>query len=1587
MALDQQAGSWEEQRALHQFDDNAPAYCVHERFQDVVRQSPDAPALRALSRSLTYAELDQFADTFAAALQQRGVAPGTCVAICADRSLEMVVALLGILKAGAAYVPIVASYPSTRIEFMLADSQAKVVVVQDSYAALMPRGIEQLLLDGALNFPPASPAVISCSPQDRAYVMYTSGSTGTPKGAEIPHRAIERLTNNCVPLGPGQVMLHAAPIAFDASTIEVWGPLLSGGTVALYPDAIPTAEGLGACIRQMNVTALWLTAALFNMVIDQDPAQLSPLKYVVTGGEALSVAHVRRALAALPNTQLVNGYGPTETTTFATCYPIPRVLPDDATAIPIGRAIRQTRLYCLDPERNPVEKGAVGELYIGGFGLALGYLNRPELTEAAFVDDPVIPGEKVYRTGDLVRVLPSGDIDYVGRADSQVKIRGFRIEPGEVENALSSCAGVKAAAVMAHTTSSGDKRLVAYVVASAGPVSEMALREELGKKLPDYMVPSAILPLEALPITTNGKLDYRALPPPTMKRPELPTPYLAPSTDFERQISAIWADLLDLDEVGVHDNFFELGGNSLMAVKAVALIERETRRSLRVVKMFELPTVSLLASYLEGEGSDSDLRRRLGKRRLGGKKVDDSAIAIIGMAGRFPGSIDVATLWANLCEGREGISFFTPEEIDALVPEELRKDPNYVPARGIIEDYELFEPTFFGVTPAEAALMDPQQRVLLEIAWNTLEDGGYVPRTFEGTIGIYAGKYNDTYFSEIVARHPDAIESFGAFNTMLANEKDYVATRTAYALDLRGPAVSIHTACSTSLVCIVQAVHALRTGQCDLALAGGVSITVPVKNGYLHQEGTMLSPDGHTRTFSDQAGGTVFSDGAAMVLLKRLPEALEDGDQIYAVVRGVATNNDGRNKASLTAPSVEGQAIVVAEAQADAGVSADEIGYVEAHGTGTKLGDPVEMEALKKAFALGTQRVRYCGIGSVKSNLGHTVIAAGATGVIKAALSLKNELIPRSLGYERPNPEIDFEDSPFYVTSENTPWPRGERPRYAGVSAFGVGGTNAHVVLEEPPVRAPSIPSSRGHQLLVLSARTEGSLRKSCEDLASFFEKSPDTNLADVAFTLHVGRESFPFKTTVVAKSAEDAKTALRLSKLRVSRSKGRPPKVAFLFPGQGSQYPRMGQTLYQESPTFRAHFDRCAEILRPLLGRELTELVFAPDQDLASAEEVLKRTEITQPALFAIEYSLARLLQTWGVEPSFSIGHSVGEFVSATLAGVMDLEDALPLVASRGRMMQEQAPGAMLSVRAGSARVQPLLGESLCIASDNAPDLCVVSGPQAAIESLTQLLEKENIPCRALVTSHAFHSSMMDPVTAPFRELVGKITLRAPKVPFVSTATGTWITDEQATDPDYWAQHLRLPVLFSQGLTTLLQESNIVLFEVGPRAVLGMLAQQHKLDRESQVVLSTLGNDDERSWDTLLSAVGRLFEVGVGLNPAFLHGPEARRRISLPTYAFDRARYWLDPAQGSASEPAGAVASRGGGTAPVAVLPGSVLPSPALPTAVSQLPAFASTRSGEPGVLPLSSGQTGAHPVRPLIESQLLLMRRQLEILKGRRR
>jgi amino acid adenylation domain-containing protein len=1333
-----------------------------------------------------------------------------------------------------------------------------------------------------------------------AYVLYTSGSTGTPKGVVVPHRAVHRLVcpATFARLDPGVAVLQAAPVAFDASTFEIWGPLLNGGRVVMHGERVPTARGLGRAIRRHGVTTMWLTAGLFNAVVDEDAQALAPLRELLIGGEALSVRHVRRAQAVLPDTTIINGYGPTETTTFACCYPIPRPVPKAWTAIPIGVPINQTTLHVLDPERRPVSDGTVGELYVGGRGVALGYLERPELTAERFIDLPQAPGSKVYRTGDLVRWNDDGVLEFHGRADQQVKIRGYRIELGEIEHALGALPGVERCVVAAPTGTSdavdalAERRLVAYVVpATNARSSPDTLRRALLERLPDYMVPATFIFIARVPVTENGKVDYRALPPPTRQRPEIGASFVPLRSQQERQLGAMWADLLEIDRVGAQDNLFDLGATSLMVVRFVARFERTHGQQIPVIRVFESPTIAGLAAWLGGADAGGALARIARRKPIPVRE----GIAIIGFGGRFPGAADVPTLWRNLLDGVDAITHFGGD-LDPDVPPALAQNPAYVRARGILTGVDELDAAFFGINPKEAALMDPQQRLLLEVAWETLEHAGHAPSLYDGTIGVFAGKYNDTYLSENVVTHPELIEEAGSFVAMICNEKDYVATWIAYRLGLSGPAVSVHTACSTSLVAVVQAMQSLRFGQCDMALAGGASVTVPMRSGYLYQEGAMLSPDGHTRTFDATASGTVFSDGVSVVLLKRLSDAVADGDHVYAVLRGGAVNNDGAARASFTAPSAVGQSTVVAMAHADADVDPRQIGYVEAHGTATPIGDPIEIEGLTRAFRVRTADRGFCAIGSVKSNVGHLTIAAGATGLIKTVLALHEEVIPPSLHFQTPNPRLGLEASPFFVADRRLAWPRSESPRLAGVSAFGVGGTNAHVVVEEAPLAPPAVPAS-GPALLLLSARSLEALQSMSTRLADHLEASEHA-LADVAWTLHVGRARFPHRRVVVATDRGAAVASLRQADARrthTARYDGQPAKVVFAFPGQGSQYPGMGAALYRRYPAFKQPADRCLAALTLCSQRAVADLLFAEEGDQGDQAAVFAQTAVTQPALFALEYALARLWMSWGVAPAAMIGHSVGELVAAALAGVIEVEDAVRLVAARGELMQAQPPGTMLSVRLAAAVLEPRLGPTLAIASDNGPELCVAAGPEEDVASLERELTAAKIGCRRLVTSHAFHSPMMDPAVGPFLELAAQVRWMPPALPIVSTATGTWLRDEEATDPRYWAAHLRRRVRFREGVSTLLAESGRLFLEVGPRATLGALARQ-QAPAEALPCVSSLASALAAEETALLMAVGRLWAAGAEISAGALYGA-GRHRVPLPTYPFQRKRFWIPKA------------------------------------------------------------------------------------------
>jgi amino acid adenylation domain-containing protein len=889
-------------------------------------------------------------------------------------------------------------------------------------------------------------------------------------------------------------------------------------------------------------------------------------------------------------------------------------------------------------------------------------------------------------------------------------------------------------------------------------------------------------------------------------------------------------------------------------------------------------------------------------------------VAIVGMAGRFPGARTVAEFWRNQLDGVESISHFTVEELEVPRARELSERPTYVRARSILDDVDMFDAEFFGIYPREADLMDPQHRLFLECCWEALEDAAYDPFTYPGSIGVHAGCSMPSYFLSRLCTTDDFIQKFtggyqvGNYLEMLGNSLDFLSTRVSYKLNLRGPSFTLQAGCSTSLLAVCQAFQSLMTYQSDMALAGGSSITLPQKRGTEYQEGGMTSPDGHCRAFDASASGTVFGSGVGVVLLKRMEDALRDGDQIYAVIRGCAINNDGSSKVGFTAPSVEGQSQVITMAQEAAGVRPETIGYIEAHGTGTPLGDPIELAALTQAFRANTSAKQFCAIGTAKTNVGHLDVAAGVTGLINATNILRHGILPPTLHFQRPNPKFDLGNSPFYVNAKLTEWKPQELPRRAGVSAFGVGGTNAHVILEEAPAQT-SEDSARPTQLLLLSARSEQALENATKNLAEHLKTNPNLCLADVAWTLQVGRRKFPHRRWAAVSSIPDAIDALSQhdrKRVQTRSNANDGAAVYFLFPGQGSQHSNMGRQIYESEPVFRQSVTHCCEILRSHIGEDLLPLLY-PSQDASDSEKRrLTDTALAQPAIFTIEYALAQLWMSWGIQPQGMLGHSVGEFVAACLADVFSLEDGLSLIAARGHMMQKLAPGGMLSVRLPESEIRARLNGHLAIAAVNAPSLCVVAGPFDALDAFETELKNEGVPTRRLVTSHAFHSSMMDPIVDQFSSRVAQTRLFSPKIPFVSSVSGTWISENEATDPTYWARHLRAPVQFSAGVQELLKRSGAVLLEVGPGNVLSTLARQN-LPRQNGnaggdaqnplTMVSSLG--DAASGDTssldLLNAVGSLWAAGLQPKWDALHSGERRHRISLPTYPFERKRFWLE--------------------------------------------------------------------------------------------
>ena len=1479
-------------------------------FERVVK-TPDRVAISFEDDSLSYRELDERSTQLAIILQKLGVSPEKLVAVYLDRSSEMIIALLGILKAGAAYIPIDPNFPAERLGWIIEDACPAMILTEPSLAPKLKTVSIQIqmigeILEQAKTVSPTTrvlrPVIY---PLATAYVIFTSGSTGRPKGVQVSHRALYNFLYS-MQAEPGftqhDKLLAVTTISFDIAGLEIFLPLICGGEVVLASRSTAIdGRALARVIVERGITTMQATPSTWRLLLETNWRPALPFA-AYCGGEALP-SDLSETLIGL-GVDLWNLYGPTETTIWSAVRQIKQATHTLNQIEPIGHPILNTQLYVMNAYFFPQATGLAGELFIGGDGLARGYLNRPALTAQAYRPDPFgeTPGGRLYGTGDLVARRDNDDIQFLGRKDHQVKIRGYRIELGEIESCFRRHPNIKDVVVITRRDlASSNTQILAYLVVKDQEVhSDTEVRTHLRQVLPDYMVPAHVVVLTSLPLTPNGKIDRKSLPDVKNVNSTVSLKGL-PKKASEQLISTIWCKILQRETVDLDDNFFDLGGHSLLLTRVNEELRVQLARDIPLIHLFEYPTVRSLSNWLDQRPVPEATAR---SSTVSSQPLDDHAIAIIGAAVRFPGADDLKTFWENLTAGQESIRFFSEAELIAAgIEPELIASPNYIRGTGVLSNVTDFDAEFFSYIPSEAKFIDPQQRIFLETSWQALENAGYADPK-DRTVGVFAGVGHNDYLIRNVVPFVQRGNNTSVFQLIIGNDKDFLATRVSYAFNLKGPSITVQTACSTSLVAVHNACQSLLNGECEMALAGGVAIKVPHISGYIHEEGMISSPDGHCRAFDIEANGTVWGSGSGAVILKPLSKALEDRDTIHAVIKGSAINNDGASKIGFTAPSVNGQATVIKRALSHAGVSADTIDYIETHGTGTALGDVIEISALKEAFSAVTDQNYSCALGSVKTNIGHLNTAAGIAGLCKTVLALQHKEIPPTLHFKKPHPKLNIQASPFHVVSTLTPWQTRDHPRRAGVSSFGIGGTNAHIILQEAPVKLPS-QSKRIWHVFPLSAKTPQSLKATELQLANFLNTVTTQDLADVAFTLGVGRKEFAYRSTFVCRTLDEL-TALLDRQERGNKSTTKnvaSPRAIFLFPGQGTQFLGMGRSLYREEPTFREIINYCAEQLLPILKIDLRDFLNASGES-ERLGMLINETWITQPLLFVVEYALAKLWISWGVEPFAMLGHSLGEYVAACLAEVFDLDTALHLVAHRGRLMWTMPQGSMLAVAQNVLTLDLSAHPDLSIASINSDNSCVLAGPELKIDLLLNELKQKNVVHTKLRTSHAFHSSMMDPILGEFRVLVAQQRLSQPCLPFVSNVTGTWITAEQALSADYWVEHLRATVQFARGLDTILTESHLVCFELGPKAILSSLVRRHSLKANVKSIIPSIDVTQHPEDVCMAVAISKAWESGLPFSWDRFYANEKLSRIPLPTYVFDRKRHWIDAPSPRASLP-----------------------------------------------------------------------------------
>jgi amino acid adenylation domain-containing protein len=1341
-------------------------------------------------------------------------------------------------------------------------------------------------------------------PEQLAYIIFTSGSTGTPKGVKIFHKAVVNLinwVNKTFNVTEKDKLLFVTSFTFDLSVYDVFGILASGGSLYLIDqDRVKDIAYVADKIDQENITFWDSAPLLLNQVAEfllKKRLSNKTLRLVFLSGDWIPVSLPDQLKKLFPLVQVVSLGGATEATIWSNYYLINRVDPSWQ-RIPYGKPIQNTKYYILDDSLHPCLVSAPGQIAICGICVAEGYIGGSERDNKSFIPNHLIANDlynsysRLYLTGDLGRYLPDGNIELIGRIDNQVKIRGYRIELGEVENAVSTYDGIKQCIVLANKNSgtNEDKSLVVYYIAD-NKLDTQRIFQHLQSKLPNYMIPKFFVFLEKFPQNASGKLDRNKL---LEYKPETISSngtYFPPTQEVENQIADIWTKLLGIDKVGIHDNFFDLGGHSLLLMKMISSLPPALKKMITIMDIFKYPTINTLCEFIkvkENKENTLDTNPIIKKER----HFLARDIAVIGMSGCFPDADNIEEFWENLKSGKECTTFFTKAELhEAGVDSELLKNHQYVRAQSRIRDLKGFDAKFFGYTPNEAKMIDPQQRLFLECSWQALEDAGYDPKTYIGSIGVYAGIGMPIYWLDHISSSNVANDSVNKFQLMINNGTDFVSSRVAYKLNLKGPAVTVQTACSTSLVAVNQACDSLILGNCDIALAGGVSLGMLEKQGYLYHEGMIMSPDGKCRAFDEKAQGTIFGQGAGVVVLKPLDTALVDGDHIYAVIKGSALNNDGQEKVGFTAPSAQGQAKVIRSAHEKAGIIGSDITYVETHGTGTILGDPIEIEGLTTAFKYTTEKKQFCAIGSLKSNIGHLDSAAGVASLIKTILCLYHKTLVPSLHFNNPNPKINFIDSPFYVNTELKSWESNDQPRRAGVSSFGIGGTNAHIVLEEfQDYPLNSIESFGAWYLINFSANSYYSLCKKAINLAKYLRKNSSINLTQVAYTLHVGRHHFKYRASTVVKTLDEAIDTLEkpLQPLEQTQTKS----VIFMFPGQGSQYFNMGKQLYESVDYIREYIDICLSIAKVHLQDDLTL------DDLLGKTDKIDDVSIAQPALFILEYALAQYFIHLGINPSAMIGYSIGEYVAACLAGVFSLEDAISIVILQGRLINSLPKnGKMLAIYSSQELIVDLLKQfsDLDLAVINY-ESCVISGPIDSVVNLHRTLKSKQIVCDFVELSHAINSHLIDPILNDFFTALGELNLKKPKIPFISNLTGNWVDAEEVVTPKYWVDQMRNTILFAQGLASIPKTrslENSVLLELGPNQITNLLQDR---DKNFTFLATMKGRRDValEDWQVLLNAIGKIYNMGFSINWSKFYWGNKIRKIPLPLYPFEKQEYWL---------------------------------------------------------------------------------------------